>query len=102
MATEPLSAHDGAWKTQFGKYLGITHQLEQAEPHQRARLERARADAQDDLLDTPAPTITAVLHKLEILFEGQLHGLDQSSDERRLVLEDLEGLIQAQSALIGA
>ncbi|OSZ63603.1 hypothetical protein CAP40_17920 [Sphingomonas sp. IBVSS2] len=102
MAAAAHSAPDGAWNTQFQNYLNLIQQLEHAEPRQHERLERARAEVQDALLDMPAPTLTAVLQKLAILFEGELHGLDQASEERRLILEDFEGLIQAQSALLGA
>lgn len=102
MAIEPLSARASAWKNQFNNYLSLTQQLERAAPHQRESVERALAEAQDDLLDMPAPTFSAVLQKLEMLWETEMHGLDQASEERRLILEDLSGLIQAQSALLGS
>lgn len=78
MAAAAHSAPDGAWNTQFQNYLNLIQQLEHAEPRQHERLERARAEVQDALLDMPAPTLTAVLQKLAILFEGELHGLDQA------------------------
>jgi hypothetical protein len=42
-----------------------------------------------------------VLKKLELLFEGQLIGLDPESEYRRLVLEDLSDLIDGTRELIG-
>ena len=102
MAIEPLSAPDGAWNTQFAIYQNLNQQLDQALAHERDALERTRAEAQDDLLDTPAPTFVAVTQKLEILFEGELHGLDRESEARRLLLEDLSSLIDAQHQLLGA
>lgn len=98
MAVAALTASHDAWNTQYAHYLSLTQQLEQAPPHERDALERARADAQDNLLALPAPTVTAVLHKLEIRWEDQL----AADDERRLILDDLSDLIQAQSALLGA
>lgn len=98
MAVEALSASHDAWNTQYTHYLSLTQQLDQATPHERDALERARVDAQDGLMALPAPTLTAVLHKLEIRWEDQLSG----DDERRLILDDLADLIQAQSALLGA
>ncbi|MDR6851789.1 hypothetical protein J2Y54_001282 [Sphingomonas sp. BE123] len=98
MAVEALSASHDAWNTQYAHYLSLTQQLEQAPPHERDALERARADAQDDLMALPAPSLTAVLHKLEIRWEDQL----SAEDERRLILDDLADLIQAQTALPGA
>lgn len=91
-----------AWDNTYNEYLKLNQRLEQAQPHERRALERALADAQDDLLDTPAPTLEAVRAKLYALFDGELHGLDQASEERRLLIEDLETLIQAQRDLLGA
>src|SRR5262245_6138374 len=102
MADTPLSAPDGAWNTLHAHYVNLIQQLEQAQPHDRDALERSIAAAQDELLDTPAPTFTAVCQKLEMIWEGEMLGLDQASEERRLVLEDLESLIQAQHKLLGA
>lgn len=98
MAVEALSASHDAWNTQYAHYLSLTQQLDQAPPLERDALERARVDAQEELMTLPAPTLTAVLHKLEIRWEDKLSG----DDERRLILEDLSDLIQAQSALLGA
>ena len=98
MAVHGLSASHDAWNTQYAHYLSLTQQLDQAPTHEHDALERARVDAQEELMTLPAPTLSAVLHKLEIRWEDQL----TSGDERRLILDDLADLIQAQSALLGA
>lgn len=98
MAVAACSASHDAWNTQYAHYLSLTQQLDQAPAHEHDALERARVDAQEELMTLPAPTLTAVLHKLEIRWEEQLTG----DDERRLILDDLADLIQAQSALLGA
>lgn len=101
MANAASTAHATAWESLFSNYRNLTQQLEQARPHERDALERAITAAQDDLLDIPAPSFAAVMCKLEMLWDTEIHGLDQASEERRLVLEDLEGLIQAQRELLG-
>ncbi|MBC9033015.1 hypothetical protein IAG41_11470 [Sphingomonas sp. JC676] len=101
MAVEPHSAPDGAWNTQYENYLSLTQKLDQAKAHECDALERAIAAAQDDLLDTPSPSFTAIARKLEILFEGEVDGLDPDSEAKRLILEDLTNLIQEQSLLLG-
>lgn len=99
MAVKPLSAPDGAWNTQYENYLNLALRLELAAPQECGALEQAMVAAQDNLLDTSAPNLAAVRQKLEILWEAQLHGLDQNSHERCLILDDLSRLIQAQRAL---
>lgn len=91
-----------SWATTFAKYTGLNHSLVEAPHSQRDQIEREIASTQDDLLDTPAPTLVAVRQKLEMLWEGKMGGLDQSSEERRLILEDLDSLIHAQRELLGA
>jgi hypothetical protein len=89
------------WEKTYSTYLSLTQKLEHARPQDRDALERKIAEIEDDLLDTPAPHATALLRKLELLFEGDLHGLDRASEERRLVIEDLISLIDAHHQLLG-
>ena len=100
MAKTTHSAH-AEWEKTYSNYLNLNQRLDQAQPRERDALERSRAEAQDELLDTPAPTFIAVAQKLEILFEGAVHGLDAESEARKLLLEDLAGLIEAQHQLLG-
>jgi hypothetical protein len=102
MADAPSTARACAWETAFHNYTTLNHRLEEAPAQERDHIECQIVALQNDLLDTPAPSIMAVRHKLEILWECELHGLDQNSEERRLILEDLEGLIRVQRDLLGA
>jgi hypothetical protein len=102
MADEAHNAPASAWNTQYQNYLSLTQKLDQAQLHERDALERAVAEIEEDLLDTPAPHLTAVRQKLEMLFEGQMDGLDTEAEARRLVTEDLQRLILVQRELLGA
>jgi hypothetical protein len=90
-----------AWNTSIQKLQELNRKLEVCEPNARNALERAIADQEDDVLDTPAPTYSALLFKLELLFEGQLEGLNTEAEQRRLVIEDLSDLIAETRSLIG-
>jgi hypothetical protein len=100
MAIEPNTARRREWNAAFENLTKLNHRLSQAQPDERGQLEQLIADQQDDLLDTSAPSFTAVRQKLELLWEAELHGLDQSSEEKRLILEDIEDLIAEAAALI--
>jgi hypothetical protein len=101
MAIDAHSARRAAWNTTYNEYLNLTQKLDQARPEDREALERAVADQQDDVLDTPAPSFSALLIKLELLFEGQLEGLDAEAEYRRLAIEDLSDLIAETRELVG-
>lgn len=102
MAVKPFSAPGAAWNTQYDNYLSLAQRLELAAPPECEALEDAMVAVQDHLLKMPAPNVAAVRQKLEILWEAQLHGLDQNSRERCLILDDLSRLIQAPNALARA
>ena len=101
--TDPVhTARASTWNSQYAEYLTLAQKLEQAQHCERDALERAVAAQQDKLLDMSAPTFLAVMHKLEMLWEGpQLEGLDQESEEKRLIIEDLSDLCAEAAALIG-
>ncbi|MGD9715180.1 MAG: hypothetical protein AB7V46_24460 [Thermomicrobiales bacterium] len=101
MATQPNSTRLQRWNSAISIYRNLNHQLAKARPPESERLERALAAQQDALLDLPAPSYEAVRVKLECLWEGDLHGMDRSSEEKRLILEDLHDLSAAAAALIG-
>jgi hypothetical protein len=90
-----------AWKISIQKLDKLNQQLDQCQPQDRDALERAIADQEDDVLDTPAASFSAVLSKLELLWTGKLMGLDAEAEQRRLVLEDLSDLIDETRELIG-
>ncbi|MDP9412723.1 MAG: hypothetical protein M3Q08_01240 [Pseudomonadota bacterium] len=90
-----------AWNKTYKQYVNLNQRLEQAQPHERDQLERAVAAQQDKLLDMSAPSFLAVMHKLEILWEGELQGIDQTSEEKRQVLCDLSDLCAEAATTIG-
>ena len=102
MANQPHNTDALEWATPFNRLEELNLYLDHAPAHERDEVEREIAALQDELLDTPAPTLTAVRQKLEMIWEAKMDGLDQDSEERRLILEDLEGLIHAQRDLLGA
>lgn len=102
MADTPTTARAVAWETAIHNIAALNQRLELAQPHEVDQIEREIVAIQEDLLDTPARHLTAVAAKLNMLWDGHIHGLDRESEERRLILEDLEGLIQVQRELLGA
>ncbi len=90
-----------AWNKTYTVYLTLARKLERAQPHERDALERAVAAQEEQLLELPAPHFTAVIRKLELLWECQLEGTDDETAARLLVLEDLGDLILEQSQLLG-
>jgi hypothetical protein len=92
------------WERALNKYVDLNLRLEQAqEPEAIEKIGKALAKHQDELMELNAPTLTAVLQKLYILWgETDLHGLDRESEEKRLILEDLEELIVQSAHLLGA
>jgi hypothetical protein len=101
MAIDANSARQAAWNTTYNRYLALSQQLDSCSADRRDQLERAVADQQEDVLDTPAPSFSALLTKLELLFEGQLEGLDAEAEHRRLVIEDLNDLVEETREIIG-
>lgn len=102
MPNSPITAQAFAWETTFSRLDELNLYLTHAPAHEQDAVQREIAALQDELLDTPAPSITAVLQKLGLIWEGELHGLDQGSRERCLVLDDLASLIDAHRALLSA
>ena len=104
MATNATNARRRTWERAFNKYVELNLRREQAqEPQAIEKLGHALAKQQDELMELNAPTLTAVLQKLYILWgETDLHGLDRESEEKRVILEDLEELIVQSAHLLGA
>jgi hypothetical protein len=101
MAPNATTARHQEWKRSFTRLTELNQKLDQCQPNEREALERAIADQEDDLLDTPAPSFGALLTKLELLFDGQLEGFDAEAEHRRLVIEDLSDLIAETRVLLG-
>jgi hypothetical protein len=102
VADQPTTTRSVLWETSIRKLTELNQKLGQCQPCERDALERAIADQEDDVLDTPAPSFSALLTKLELLFDGQLEGLHSEAEHRRLVIEDLSDLIEETRDLIGA
>jgi hypothetical protein len=101
MATDAYTSRVREWNTSYERYLTLNQQLTHCDPEERDALQRAVAAQEEDLLDTPAASIDAVRVKLEIIFDGQMTGLDAESEARRLVLEDVHNLAADLGDLIG-
>ena len=92
MAAQALTTRACAWNTAFSNYQNLLQRLEQAQPHAAESLNVALATLQDYLMALPAPNLSAVIHKLGILFETDLTKPDRDGDEKRLVMADLRYL----------
>jgi hypothetical protein len=101
MAIDATTARHHEWECALNKLKNLNQKLGDCPADQRDALERAIADQENDVLDTPAPTYGALLFKLELLFDGQLDGLHAEAEHRRLVIEDLSDLIAETRELIG-
>lgn len=102
MATDFTTALHEDWKRACNKLCDLRDSLAACQADQRDEIEQAIAVQEEDVLDTPAPTLMAVLIKLELLFDGQLEGLHPDAEYRRLVIEDLGKLIEHTSELVGS
>lgn len=101
MATNATTARREEWERAFKKLTDLNEKLAHSQPNERDLLERAVAEQEEDVLDTSAPSLAALLVKLELLFNGQLEGLHPDAEYRRLVIEDLSELIDESRELIG-
>ena len=100
MATEADNNRRSAWEQAFTTYQNLNQKLIEAPEKGRDALERAIADQEEDLLDTPAPSVSAVIKKLYWLWDGSLIGVDPEAEARRLIIEDLETLVAESTALL--
>src|SRR4051812_45823017 len=89
------------WDRAFQNYIDLNLRLEQADdPRDCEAIGNAIAVQQDKLMVLPAPHLPAILQKLYILFgEAKLHGRDRESKEKRLLIQDLEKLIDGAAGL---
>lgn len=102
MAVDASTARRASWERAIKNLATLNQQLDEAQPaEQRDVLERAIAAQEEDLLDTPSPSFTAVITKLELLWSEQLIGLDPETEAKRLILEDLSDLIAESRQLLG-
>ena len=100
MTMDVTSERRSLWEQAFTTYQNLNQKLIEAPAKDHEAIERAIADQEEDLLDTPAPSFTAVIQKLYWLWECNLIGIDSETEARRLILEDLETLVAESTALL--
>ena len=100
MAEEPTTTRYAILETAFQKLTALNQQLENCRTEDRDALERAIADQEEDVLDTPAGSLGQLRAKLELVWANQLFGLDPETEHRRLILEDLEALTAELGELV--
>ncbi|MGN7928652.1 hypothetical protein [Sphingopyxis sp. 22461] len=101
MATKPLNASARAWKAAVEKYRELNLSLNQAPAGKVDAIERAIAEQEDLLLGLEAPSLAAVLQKLELLFETDLDKPDRDGAEKRQIIDDLCRLHDEAELLVG-
>jgi hypothetical protein len=90
------------WERAFQNYVDLNLRLEQADDLRDCEaIGTAIAIQQDKLMVLRAPHLPAILQKLYIMFgETELHGRDRESKEKRLLIQDLEELIDAATQIV--
>ena len=92
------------WDSAFSTYTELNKKLAEAQAQNQGpeaeAIEQLLCAQQDELLDLNSPTLAAVRIKLEMLWEAEMYGLDQASEEKRLILEDLTDLSAELGELI--
>ena len=102
MAAKPTKTRRAQWEQAYNRYIELNLRLQATENFDEVEaLGRALAKQADELMELRAPHLTGVLQKLYLIWgETDLHGLDRDSEEKRLLLEDLEELIDKTSELV--
>lgn len=101
MATKPISASTAAWKAAIENYRELNLSLNQAPAEKAEAIELAIVKQEELLLGLEAPSIAAVLQKLQILFEVDLDKPDCDGAEKRLIIDDLCRLHDEAELLVG-
>ena len=101
MTDQASTTRHDKWNTALSKYIELNDKLALAQGPEAEALERSVAAQQDELLDLSSPTLAAVRIKLEVLWEVELDGFDQASEEKRLIVEDLQDLGIELGELLG-
>lgn len=101
MAKSPSNASTAAWKAAIENYRELNLSLNQAPAAKADAIELAIAKQEELLLGLEAPSLAAVLQKLEILFETDLDKPDRDGAEKRLIIDDLCRLHDEAELLVG-
>jgi hypothetical protein len=102
MAARATKTDRARWEQAHNEYIELNVRLQATEDFDAVEaLGRALAKQADQLMSMRAPHLPAILQKLYVLWgEADLHGLDSDSEEKRLILEDLETLIGQAAELV--
>ncbi len=101
MATSPNNASPLMWKAAIEKYRELNLSLNQAPAEKADAIELAIVKQEELLLGLEAPSLAAVLQKLEILFETDLDKPDRDGAEKRRIIDDLCRLHDEAELLVG-
>jgi hypothetical protein len=94
MADKPTTTAQAVWNAALDERTQIIHKLNHSQapdPQFEARL----AGVEEQLLGLPAPDLTGVTRKLELMWQAELHGLDADSRQKQLIVADLRRLSNA-------
>lgn len=91
MTNEPLNTAQLAWASTINRRNHLIDALD-LPGNAQDDIEKMIAANEEFLLDLAAPDFEGVILKLELLWEAQLHGFDQDSRRKRLIIEDLHRL----------
>lgn len=89
MADQPTSSAPTIWASTIAHIDSLHAQLQGTPDNARVLEERLTA-SEGYLLNLPAPDLAGVIRKLSLIWEEQLHGQDQTSTQKVLILEDLQ------------
>ena len=90
MANAPANTPSAPWETALAAYLASCDALNELETL-RMRAEEQRDDAEEVLLNTPAPSLAAVATKLEAIWAENFRMLsDPIVDAKRLMIADIK------------
>jgi hypothetical protein len=101
MAKPPIDAATKTWKAEIEKYRSLNLSLNQAPADKAEAIELAIVKQEELLLGLEAPSLAAVLQKLEILFETDLDKPDRDGADKRLIIDDLCRLHDEAELLVG-
>jgi hypothetical protein len=88
MAVQPTSSEARIWASATTNIDALRQQLGSENADRRA-LEDQLVACEEHLLGLQAPGVSGVIRKLEVLWEQQLHGMDQVSGWKLQILGDL-------------
>jgi hypothetical protein len=94
MANQPPSTAIAVWNTVLARRAELINSLKMGPHHVRGR-EDELARVEEQMLNLSAPDFYGIAAKLELLWTEQLHGEDDESRHKLLILDDLHRLAVA-------